>query len=114
MPDSKKRFFQGTANGGAKLDLNYLRFYTKIENNAMHILGLEMDELEVMTFKTEAEAAKFEKEWWLNLNNVVDYNNRYLLRTYSGNPGKYKMLQAELQSNLKRFYNQYKNEGYYF
>lgn len=114
MPECKKRFFLEADNGGALMDLNLIRFYTKVDNNYFMIHGLEMEIIETKKFESEAAALEYEKNFWLNLTNILDYNNTYLTQTYSNNVGKYKMLLTQLQNNLKRFYNQNKSFGYYF
>ncbi len=113
LPKSKQRFFEEAQNGGAKMNLDLLRFYTKVNGNEMKIIGLEMDELNKIKYASNAEALNAEQEWWLNMNNIIDYNHRYLVRTYSANPGKCKMLESELLANLKRFFNENKDFGYY-
>ncbi len=114
MPEGKKRFFIEADDGGALMNLNLTRIYTKVEGKTVYIRGLEMDLLEKKEFPTNVEAEQFDKDFWLNLKNVLDYNNEYLINTYSSNPTKYKMLFMKLQNNIKRFFDAHQKDGYYF
>ncbi|MBP7652570.1 hypothetical protein KA977_04055 [Candidatus Dependentiae bacterium] len=114
LPDSKKPFFIRAKDGGMLMNLNLVRFYSKVDGRKFIILGLEMDVLEEKEFATEDAALEYDKQFWLNLSNVNYYNNKYLCLTYSNAINKYKMLLMQLQEGLKHFYNENKGNGYFF
>jgi hypothetical protein len=111
---SKRRFYLQKEDGSAILNLDLTKVYTNIDSkNIFYVRGFERTELAKKKFKTFEEAQNYESKWWLDLKQLLEFNNKFIHRLYFNNPSRLKLEGIAITRAQQEFFQQNQKYGYH-
>ncbi len=113
IPNYKRKFYIiDCITNKICLNLDLTKVFCVQEGNQIFVKGFEGTLMLRKYFNNKFDAHDFEKNWWLNLNTIIEYNNNFLLKLYGNNLSRFKSTMTVLTCNLKTFYTENKDIGY--